>query len=108
MAELGSEPDLAQESLDAHQHGDLRAQHLDRNRAVVLQVMREKDERRTPAPQLMLDRVPAAQGPDEGGGALLRHGVTILRPRAPASWAASGGVASPKPVPELDAPNIGR
>ena len=47
--------DLAQEPLGAERGGELRAQHLDRDVAVVLEVVREVDGGHAAAPELALD-----------------------------------------------------
>ena len=79
MLELRREPDLTQEPLGAEQHRDLRAQHLDRDRTVVLQVMGEIDECRAATAQLVSDRIATVQRGSEWGRRNFAHSLT-LRP----------------------------
>ena len=57
MLEAGGEADLPLEPLGAERGGELRQQHLERDRAVVLEVAREVDHRHAPAPELALEGV---------------------------------------------------
>ena len=50
------ELDLAQEPLGAQRRGELGAEHLERDLAVVLEVVREVDGRHAAAAELALDR----------------------------------------------------
>ena len=58
----GGEPDLAQEALRAERGGELGVQHLERDLAVVLEVVREIDRGHAPAAELALERVAVGQG----------------------------------------------
>ena len=78
MREPGGELDLTQEPLGADLRGDLRAQRLHRDVAVVLDVVREEDDRHSPLSQLALDLVSAVE---TVGQAFLEctHAVNITR-----------------------------
>ncbi len=73
MIEAGGDRDLTQESIGAERGGDLRSQHLEGDRPIVLQVMREIDGRHAAAPQLPLDAVSAREGVGHCG-AVVAHG----------------------------------
>src|SRR5687767_2776561 len=60
MLELGGEADLALEAFGA-QRTELGPEHLERHRAVVLEVTGEIDRSHAPAPKLTLERVAPAQ-----------------------------------------------
>ena len=62
LTEPASDLDLSQESFCAHQSGQLRAQHLDRDAAAVFHVLRHVDRRHAPAAQLALDGVAVGEG----------------------------------------------
>ena len=62
MLQLCREPDLSKEPLGAEHRGELGAQHLERDRAIVLQVTSEVDRGHPTAAELALDRVPARKG----------------------------------------------
>ena len=61
MLQPGGELDLAQEALGAERGGELGVEDLERDRAVVLQVLGEEDGGHAPAPELTLECVTAAQ-----------------------------------------------
>ena len=61
MLEPGGEPDLALEALGAERRGELGVQHLERDRPVVPQVVREVDGRHPAPAQLALERVSVRQ-----------------------------------------------
>ena len=71
VLEAGGQLDLAQEPFGSERCGELRVEHLERYRPVVLQVLRQVDSRHAAAAELALERVPLAQrrlerGPDVG------------------------------------------
>ena len=57
MVELGGDPDLAQEPLAAEHDGQLRPQHLQRHRPVVLEVVGEVYRGHPTRAELALDGV---------------------------------------------------
>ncbi len=61
MLQVGGDLDLGQESLGAEHRGQLRPQHLDRDLAVVLQVLGEIDRGHAALAQLPLDAVAVGQ-----------------------------------------------
>ena len=61
VLEARGEPDLAQEALGAERIGELGVQHLERDRAVVPQVLREPDRGHAAAAELTLEGVPVPQ-----------------------------------------------
>ena len=63
MLEPGGEPDLAQEPLGAERGGELGVQHLERDRPVVPEVLREVDRGHAAAAELALERVAVAAAP---------------------------------------------
>ncbi len=69
--------DLPREALGAERSGQLGAQHLHRDVAVVLEVAGEIDRRHPALPQLPLDRVTVGDGCPQSGNwvrhVLLRH-----------------------------------
>ena len=67
--------DLAQEALGADDGGELGAEDLDRDLAVVLQVLGEVDRGHAALADLPLDAVAVA----EGGGERVRHDGGSLR-----------------------------
>jgi hypothetical protein len=62
VIEPGGELDLAQEALGPQGRGQLRPQHLDRDRAVMLLVLGEIDRGHPTAADLPLDRVAVGEG----------------------------------------------
>ena len=62
MLEVGGELDLGQEPLGADHGGELRAQHLERDLAVVLQVLRQVDRRHAAGADLAFDPVAVGEG----------------------------------------------
>ena len=58
----GAEPDLAQEPVGAERLRQLAVKHLERDRSVVSQVMRQKHRGHPAASQLTLDAVAVGQG----------------------------------------------
>src|SRR4029078_8628630 len=96
MLQLRRDLDLAQEPLGAEHYAELRLQHLQRDFAVVLQVMREIDGRHAALAEHAFDAVPIGQGAGErvvllcaGGRDVVWHTVSD-RPSAAlqqlASW----------------------
>jgi hypothetical protein len=67
MLESGGESDLALEALGPEHGGELRVQDLQRDGAVVLEVVGEIDRRHAPAPELPLDAVAVGEGGNEVG-----------------------------------------
>ena len=61
MLEPGGEPDLALEALGAERGGQLGVEHLERDRAVVLEVLGQVDRGHAAAPELALERVARAR-----------------------------------------------
>src|SRR3989442_3082890 len=62
MTEAGGGFDLPEKPLPPEGGCELRRQHLDRDGATVLQVLRKVDRGHSPAPQLALDRVATGEG----------------------------------------------
>jgi len=62
MREPGSELYLEQEALGADLRGDFGAQHLERDFAVVAEVVREEHDSHSPLAKLASDRVTAGEG----------------------------------------------
>ena len=58
----GGQLDLAQEPLGAERGGELGVEHLERDRAVVPEVLGEVDRRHAAAPELALERVAVGEG----------------------------------------------
>ena len=75
MLEPREDLDLEQEALGALAGDDLRAQDLDRDRAVVLAVARQVDHRHAAPAQLPLDCVAVAHGDRLGAGSLALGGT---------------------------------
>ncbi len=67
MRESGGHLDLAQESLGADLGGDLRAEHLHRDLAIVAHVVRKEDDGHPAFAELTVERVAAGQGGGEAG-----------------------------------------
>ena len=65
MVQLRGDLDLAQEPLRAQGRGDLLAQHLDGDGAVMAPVTGEKHDSHPSAPELALERVAVRQGGPE-------------------------------------------
>ena len=65
MLQPGGDFDLAQEPPGAECRRELRVQNLDRDRPMVLQVLREEHRRHTPPTQLTLDRVAVSESGTE-------------------------------------------
>ena len=82
MAELRGELDLAQEAVAAERLGEVGAQHLERDVAVVLEVVREVDRGHAAGAELALDAVAAL----EGGEQLYVHRVPDLAASRARSW----------------------
>ena len=61
MLELGRKLDLAQEALGAERGGELGAEHLEGDQALVPQVAREIDRGHPALPELALDGVAVGQ-----------------------------------------------
>ena len=61
VLEPGGELDLAQEALGAERIGELGVEHLERDRAVVPEVLREPDRGHAAAAELALERVTVRQ-----------------------------------------------
>ena len=102
MLQRRGRPDLLHEPLGAEHGGELRLQHLDRDLAIVLQVLGEIDRRHAALAELALDAVAIGEGvlqralmfgqrsPRGAGGAenvlpsarpLSREGVRLARDR---------------------------
>ena len=62
MLQARGDADLAQEALGAERRGELGAQHLERDLAVVPEVVGEVDRGHAAAAELALDRVAAGEG----------------------------------------------
>ena len=68
MVELGTDTDLFEKPLGALRGGELGAQHLERDVAIVLQVPGEIDSGHPARAELARDRVAARESRDETGG----------------------------------------
>ena len=68
MLELRDGLDLLREPIGAERGGELGAQHLDGDLAVVLEVEGKIDGRHPAGAELTLDRVPARESRGETGG----------------------------------------
>ena len=62
MLEPGGDADLALEPLGAERRGELRMEHLERDRAVVPEVLREVDRGHAAAAELALEPVAVGEG----------------------------------------------
>ena len=62
MPQIGGDLDLGQKAIGAEHRAELRLEHLDRDVAVVLQVVREVDGRHAAGAELPLDAVARAKG----------------------------------------------
>jgi hypothetical protein len=62
MLQPGGEADLAEEPLGAQAGGDLRVEHLEGHRPIVLEVLRQVDRGHPTAAKLALDAVAIGQG----------------------------------------------
>jgi hypothetical protein len=58
----GGEADLAEEALGTQAGGDLRAEHLEGNRPIVLEVLRQVHSGHSTATELTFDSVAISQG----------------------------------------------
>ena len=77
MLQVGGGLDLGEEPLGADHGGELGAQHLDRDLAIVLEVVREVHGGHAARAELALDAVPVGEGggkPRDG----VAHGVASL------------------------------
>ncbi len=86
--------DLAQEALGAELRGELRVEHLDRDRPMVLQILREEHRRHAPPTELTLDRVAVGESLTKGVEQI-GHGMWGLAYSAPQPHAS---VAAPPPL----------
>ncbi len=77
MGQPGGNPNFAKEALGPERRSDLRAQHLDGDLAMVLEILGEKYERHPTPPQLAFDRVAV-------GECCLELGEEVGHARAPA------------------------
>src|SRR5437667_11016450 len=68
VLELRREADLSKEPLGAQHCGELRAQHLERDGAIVFEVAREVHRGHPTAAELALDRVTAGEGCAQAAG----------------------------------------
>ena len=75
MLETGGHPDLALEPLGAERGGELGVEHLERDRAVVLEVARQEDRRHPAAAELPLEGVVGAEPGLELGAEVGHHAV---------------------------------
>ena len=87
VLQVGDGLDLAEEPLGADHRRELRPQHLDRDLAVVLQVLGEIHRRHAALPQLPLDAVAVGEGGGERGRDR-RHGWCKMLRRG---WLRHGG-----------------
>ena len=75
MLEAGGELDLAEKALGPERGGELGVEHLDGDRAVVLEVAGELDGGHAPATELALERVAVPQAFAQAAtGSVRRHG----------------------------------
>ncbi len=65
MLQIGRRPDLGEEPLGADHGGQLRLQHLDRDLAVVLEVLGQVHRGHAAGPELALDAVAVGEGGGE-------------------------------------------
>jgi hypothetical protein len=61
VGELGRDPDLTEEPL-AERGGELRVEHLERDRPVMAKVVRQMDRRHAAPAELALDAVAVSEG----------------------------------------------
>jgi hypothetical protein len=83
---MGGDLDLAQEALGSDGRGELRAEHLDGDRAVVFGIVAEVHRGHAAAAEFTLDRVMPGEGGVQGGHRV-GHGMprgSYLRPRSSA------------------------
>src|SRR2546430_14837001 len=90
MGEGGDGLDLAEEPVGPERHGELRPQHLDGDRAAVLQVPGEEDDRRPTLAQLPFDRVALGEGGLETEGEVYHVGSRWKPSALPKSTASAG------------------
>ena len=83
MGEGGDRLDLAEEPLGPDGYGELGPEHLDGNRAAVLQVPGEENERHPSLAQLPFDRVALGEGSLEADEEVCHVGVALETQRAP-------------------------
>ena len=77
MREAGGDLDLAQEPLRAKRVGEFWFQHLDRDVALVADVLGEVDRRHTAAAQLTLNAVPIGKGRGEAIKLVVSHSGSL-------------------------------
>ena len=77
MLQVGGGLDLAEEPLGADHGGELGPQHLDRDLAVVLEVLGEVDGGHAALAELALDAVAVGQRGGEAGSGLV-HGCPSI------------------------------
>jgi hypothetical protein len=76
MLKAGGELDLSLEALGAEAGCELGQQDLERDRAIVPEIMGEVDRGHPPPPELTLEHVAVAQGVRQFGSCPLDHGET--------------------------------
>src|SRR3989441_421755 len=84
MLQPGGDLDLPHEPLGSERRRELRAEDLDRNRPMMLQVLRQEHRRHAPLTQLPLDRVAVGDSLTQGVEQI-GHGLAYTAPQPPAS-----------------------
>ena len=97
MLQAGGDPDLLEESLRSERGGELGAQDLERDGAIVPEVVREVDHGHAAAAELALDAVAVGQGGREEGGCVGQEGWRAEDRRMPVSSVDQGAVKSTAP-----------
>ena len=92
MLQPGGEPDLALEALGPERGGQLGVEHLEGDRAVVLDVVREEDRGHAAAAELALERVAVAQ-------AFLELRAQVGHARPVGSWRWQAFIVGPRRSP---------
>ena len=98
MLQAGRDPDLLEEPFRSEGGEQLAAEHLERDRPVVPEIVRQPHRRHSAPAELALDPVAVGQGGGEEVGRGGRHGPAAIRARTTASQfdtTVSSPVASP-------------
>src|SRR2546426_3199280 len=82
MLQLCREADLSEEPLGAEDGRKLRAEHLERDGAIVLEIAGEIDRGHATAAELALDRVTAREGGLKAADEIAHRGAAVTRASA--------------------------
>src|SRR6478672_2047468 len=92
MAKPRRNLDFLEKSIRSNRADEFRKEHLERHLAVVLSVVRQKDDRHSPAAELAVDRIDVGQGSPELLDQAERHRHHLGRVRI--TYAGQPGVAT--------------